>query len=42
VKFTEDKEKIQKEKDQMLAEKTVVREAVTRSLLSVLGLAQME
>jgi hypothetical protein len=34
----EDKEKIQKEKDQLLAEKTVVREAVTRALHSCAGL----
>jgi hypothetical protein len=40
VKFEGDKEKMQKEKDQLLAEKTVVREAVTRALHSVSGLAQ--
>jgi hypothetical protein len=28
--FEEDKEKVQKEKDQMLVEKTVVKEAVTK------------
>jgi hypothetical protein len=33
---------MQKEKDQLLAEKTVVKEAVTRALLSVSGLAQEE
>jgi predicted nucleic acid-binding Zn-ribbon protein len=42
AKFEEDKEKIQKEKDQLLAEQIVVREAVTRALRSVSGLAQME
>jgi hypothetical protein len=42
AKFEEDREKIQKEKDQLLAEKTVVREAVTRALRSVSGLAQIE
>jgi hypothetical protein len=42
VKFEEDREKIQKEKDQLLAEQTVVKEAVTRALRSVSGLAQME
>jgi hypothetical protein len=40
--FEEDKAKIQKEKDQLLAEKTVVKEAVTKSLRSVSGLAQEE
>jgi hypothetical protein len=38
----EDKEKIQREKDQLLAEKTVVKEVVSRALCSVLGLAQEE
>jgi hypothetical protein len=42
VKFEEDKEKIQKEKDQLLAEKTVVKEVVTRALLSMSVLAYME
>jgi hypothetical protein len=42
VKFEEDKEKMQKEKDQLLAEQTEVREAVMRALHSVLGLAQEE
>jgi hypothetical protein len=42
VKFEEDKEKIQKEKDQLLVEQFVVREAVTRVLRSVSGMAQME
>jgi hypothetical protein len=42
VKLEEDKEKIQKEKDQLLAVKTVVREAVTRALHSMVDLAQME
>jgi hypothetical protein len=40
--FEEDKEKMQKEKDQLLAEKTVVKEAVTKALRSVSGLAQEE
>jgi hypothetical protein len=40
--FEEDKEKMQKEKDQLLAEQTVVKEAVTRALRSVSGLAQEE
>jgi hypothetical protein len=42
AKFEEDGEKLQKEKDQMLIEQTVVREAVTRALRSVSGLAQIE
>jgi hypothetical protein len=42
AKFEEDKEKMQKEKDQLLAEQTVVKEAVTRALRSVSGLAQEE
>jgi hypothetical protein len=37
--FEEDKEKIQKEKDQLLTERIRVKEAVTRSLRSMLGLA---
>jgi hypothetical protein len=41
-KFKEDREKIQKEKDQLLMEQTVVKEVVTRALLSMSGLAQME
>jgi hypothetical protein len=40
--FEEDKAKIQKEKDQLLTEKTVVKEAVTKALRSVSGLAQEE
>jgi F0F1-type ATP synthase membrane subunit b/b' len=40
--FEEDKEKIQKEKDQFLAEKTVFKEVVTKSLHSVLGSTQEE
>jgi len=40
--FEEDKEKIQKEKDQLLAQQIGVKEAVTRALHSVSGLAQME
>jgi hypothetical protein len=42
VKFEEDREKIQKEKDQLLVEQTVVKEDVTRALRSVSGLAHME
>jgi hypothetical protein len=42
AKFEEDKEKIQKDKDQLLTKQTVVREAVTRELLSMRGVAQME
>jgi hypothetical protein len=42
AKFEEDKEKIQKEKDQLLIEHIGVREVVTRQLLSMMGLAQME
>jgi hypothetical protein len=42
TKFEEDKEKIQKEKDQLLAERTMVREAVTRALRSMPGLEQVE
>jgi hypothetical protein len=38
----EDKEKIQREKDQLLTEKTVVKEVVRKSLHSVPGLAQEE
>jgi hypothetical protein len=38
--FEEEKEKMQKEKDQVLAEHTMVKEAVTRALLSVSGLEQ--
>jgi hypothetical protein len=40
--FEEEKEKIQKEKDQLLAEKIGVKEAVTRSLCSVSALVQEE
>jgi hypothetical protein len=42
VMLEEDKEKIQREKDQLLAEKTVVKEVVRRALRSVPGLAQEE
>jgi hypothetical protein len=42
VRFEEVREKIQKEKDQLLTKKTVVKEAVTRALHSVPGMAQME
>jgi hypothetical protein len=38
----EDKVKIQREKDQLLMEQTVVKEAVNKSLRSVPGLAQEE
>ena len=38
VMFEEDKEKIQKEKDQLLAKKTMVKEAVTKALCFVSGL----
>jgi hypothetical protein len=38
----EDKEKIQREKDQLLTEKTIVKEVVGRALRSVPGLAQEE
>jgi phosphopantetheinyl transferase (holo-ACP synthase) len=38
----EDKAKIQREKDQFLAEKTAVKEAVNKALCSVPGLAQEE
>jgi hypothetical protein len=41
VKFAEDREKLQKEKEQLLAEKIGVKEVVTRSLHSVLVLAQI-
>jgi trimethylamine:corrinoid methyltransferase-like protein len=40
--FEEDNAKIQKEKDQLLTEKTAVKEAVTKALRSVSGLAQEE
>jgi hypothetical protein len=42
ARFEEDKEKIQKEKDQFLAEQIGIREAMNRALHSVSGLAQME
>jgi hypothetical protein len=42
AKFEEDREQIQKEKEQLLVEQIGVREAVTRALRSVPGLAQME
>jgi DNA anti-recombination protein RmuC len=38
AKFEEDREQIQKEKDQLLAEQIGVKEAVTRALRSVSGL----
>jgi hypothetical protein len=40
--FKEDKVKIQREKDQLLAEQTAVKEAVHKSLRFVPGLAQEE
>jgi hypothetical protein len=42
AKFEEDREQIQGEKDQLLAEQIGVREAVTRALRSMLGLKPME
>jgi chromosome segregation ATPase len=42
AKFEEDREQIQREKDQLLMEQIGVREAVTRALRSMSGLAQME
>jgi hypothetical protein len=38
----EEGEKIQKEKDQLLTEQIVVKEAMTREILSMSSLAQME
>jgi trimethylamine:corrinoid methyltransferase-like protein len=40
--FEEENAKVQKEKDQLLAEKTAIKEAVTKALRSVSGLAQEE
>jgi hypothetical protein len=40
--FKEDKARMQKEKDQLLIEQTMVKEAVTKSLRSVSGLANEE
>jgi hypothetical protein len=42
VMLEEDKVKIQREKDQLLAEKTAVKEVVSKALRSVSGLAQEE
>jgi hypothetical protein len=42
AKFAEDREHIQKEKDQLLVEEIGVRQAVARALCSVPGLTQME
>jgi flagellar biosynthesis GTPase FlhF len=42
VKFAEDRAQIQKEKEQLLTEQMGVKEAVTRALRSVSGLAQIE
>jgi hypothetical protein len=41
-KFDEDKEQIQKEKDEFLTEQIGIRESMNRALRSVLVLAQME
>jgi hypothetical protein len=41
-KFEENREKIQKEKDQLLTEQMGVKEAVTREIFSMPGLAQIE
>jgi hypothetical protein len=40
--FKEENEKIQKEKDQLLTKQNVIKEAVTKALHSVPGLAQEE
>jgi hypothetical protein len=37
--FKEEKEKMQKEKDHLLIEQNMVKEAVTKALLSMSGLA---
>jgi hypothetical protein len=42
AKFAEDREKIQKEKEQFLTEKIGVKEAVIRALCFVTGLEKME
>jgi hypothetical protein len=42
VKFEEDKEKIKKEKDQLLMKQMAVREVVTREICYVSGLAHIE
>jgi hypothetical protein len=42
AKFAEDRAQIQKEKEQLLAEKIGVKEAVIRALHFVMGLEQME
>jgi hypothetical protein len=42
VKFAEDGEQLRKEKEQLLAEQIGIKEAVTRALRSMSGLAQME
>ena len=42
VVFEEDKENIQKEKDQLITEQTMVKEVVTKALFSVSGLAWEE
>jgi chaperonin cofactor prefoldin len=42
VNFAEDKEQIQKEKEQLLTKHMGVKEVVTRELRSVLGLTQIE
>jgi hypothetical protein len=40
--FAKDREKIQREKDQLLTEQIGVRETITRALRFVPGLAHME
>jgi uncharacterized alkaline shock family protein YloU len=42
VKLEEDREQIQREKYQLLVEKTVVKEVVARALHSVSGLTNMK
>jgi hypothetical protein len=42
VKFEEDRQKTQREKDQLVTEHIGFRKAVTRSILSMPGLEQME
>jgi hypothetical protein len=42
AKFEEDREQIQREKDQLFAEQTTVKEVVARELRSVSCLAHME
>jgi CII-binding regulator of phage lambda lysogenization HflD len=42
AKFVEDREQIHKEKEQLLVKKIGVKAEVTRELLSMMGLEQME